>query len=153
MRPLRILKQGVWYLIRTRINNREPLFRNPKVLALFARVFRETEKRFVFQWRGLLLEDDWLMVYIKPEDGFELPDIMQWLKQVFAQRYNGKEGRIGHLWGDRYWSGILEEGEPEVDEGDGGDEPALGVRPHGEENTGNPRFPLIYPQFLSPSPG
>jgi REP element-mobilizing transposase RayT len=152
MRPLRILKKGVWYLIRTRINNREPLFRNPKALVLFARVFRETEKRFVFQWLGLRLEDDWLMVYIKPEDGFELPDIMKWLKQVFAQRYNVKEGRIGHLWGDRYWSGI-EEGEPEVDEGDGGDEPDLGVRPHGEENTRKLYFPLIFPQSLSPSPG
>ncbi|MDR0690398.1 MAG: hypothetical protein LBG08_09090 [Spirochaetaceae bacterium] len=27
MRSLRILKQGGWYEIRTRVNNREPLFR------------------------------------------------------------------------------------------------------------------------------
>ncbi|MDR0628394.1 MAG: hypothetical protein LBG24_01870 [Treponema sp.] len=56
MRPLRVLKQGVWYAIHTRINNREPLFRHYTALALF------------------------------------------------AQRYNRKAGRIGHILGDRYGS-------------------------------------------------
>ncbi|MDR2258715.1 MAG: hypothetical protein LBE14_06160, partial [Treponema sp.] len=88
MRQLRILGQGVWYEIRTRINNREPLFRRVKALALFTRVFRETELRFVFQVRGLRLADDRLTFYVKPEDGLELPEIMKWMKQVFAQRFN-----------------------------------------------------------------
>jgi hypothetical protein len=38
MRQLRVLGQGVWYEVRTRINNREPLFRRAKALALFAGV-------------------------------------------------------------------------------------------------------------------
>jgi hypothetical protein len=59
----------VWYEIRTRVNNREPLFRGRKALALFARVFRETTLRFVFEIRGLHLADDWLTFYIKPADG------------------------------------------------------------------------------------
>ncbi|MDR0689022.1 MAG: transposase, partial [Spirochaetaceae bacterium] len=143
MRSLRILKQGVWYEIRTRINNREPLFRlgtgaaatvPNTALALFARVFRETKRRFVFEVRGLCLADDWLTFYIKPTDGLELPAIMKWLKQVFAQRYNRAEGRIGHIWGDRYGSWILE-GEPVGEEGPekksgvGQGETDIGVRP------------------------
>jgi REP element-mobilizing transposase RayT len=111
MRQLRKLEQGVWYEIRTRINNREPLFRRTRALTIFAGVFRETMLRFVFRIRGLRVEDDWLTFYIKPEDGLELPKIMKWMKQVFAQRYNAAAGRIGHIWGDRYWSRILE-GEP-----------------------------------------
>ncbi|MDR2398386.1 MAG: transposase [Spirochaetaceae bacterium] len=111
MRPLRVLQSGVWYEVRTRINNREPVFRRPKALALFAQVFRETQKRFVFQIRGLCLTDDRLTFYIKPEDGLQLPAIMKWLKQVFAQRYNRAEDREGHIWGDRYGSRILA-GEP-----------------------------------------
>jgi hypothetical protein len=39
-----------------------------------------------------------------------LPRIMQWLKQTFAVRYNLPHGRSGHIWGDRYWSRILEAG-------------------------------------------
>jgi hypothetical protein len=106
------------------------LFRRAKALTIFAGVFRETMLRFVFTVRGLRLEDDWLTFYIKPEDGFELPDIMKWMKQVFAQRYNRLEGRIGHIWGDRYWSRILEGEPPEVTEGgDGAGGSAAGDRP------------------------
>jgi REP element-mobilizing transposase RayT len=100
MRKLRLLLPGVWYKIKTRINNREPLFRRPDALALFFRVFRQADKRYDFEVRLLHLEDDWLTFYIKPADGFQLPEIMKWVKQVFAQRFNGMDGRIGHIWGD-----------------------------------------------------
>jgi REP element-mobilizing transposase RayT len=148
-----MLRQGVWYEIRTRVNNREPLFRGHKAPAIFARVFRETELRFVFEIRELRLEDDWLTFYIKPEDGLELPAIMKWLKQTFAARYNRAEGRIGHIWGDRYWSRVME-GEPPEAEGTGGLAAAdTGVRPHGGKNDGNSGFPLISPHPPAPAPG
>jgi REP element-mobilizing transposase RayT len=161
MRQLRVLGQGVWYEIRTRINNREPLFRRANALAIFAGVFRETELRFVFEVRALRLEDDWLKFYIKPEDGFKLPDIMKWMKQVFAQRFNAAAGRIGHIWGDRYWSRIME-GEPEAEEGEAepanGDRPrwrriANGVCPRSKREEGKYRFSLKTPSPAALSPG
>jgi REP element-mobilizing transposase RayT len=161
MRSLRKLTQGVWYELRTRINNREPLFRLYKALALFARVFYETKSRFDFEILGLRLEDDWLRFYIKPADGLELPAIMQWLKQTFAQRYNRLAGRIGHIWGDRYWSRIVD-GEPElVEEVPAGEGKAAGdlgiwnygVSPHGGKSAANPAFPPNSPLILAPAPG
>jgi REP element-mobilizing transposase RayT len=154
MRQLRILGQGVWYEIRTRINNREPLFQHVRALAIFAKVFTETMLRFAFRIRGLHLEDDWLTFYIKPEEGFELPDIMKWMKQVFAQRYNAAEGRIGHIWGDRYWSRIVE-GEPVEEEAAeaSGRLPPNGDRPRWEEKEEKPCFLLIYPFPAAPAPG
>jgi REP element-mobilizing transposase RayT len=160
MRQLRILKQGVWYKVRSRINNREPLFRHANALALFSKVFRETGLRFVFEVRGLRIEEDRLVFYIKPENGLELPEIMKWMKQVFAQRYNAMTGRIGHIWGDRYWSQILE-GEPDVD---GAGEPAPGDRPHGRKTASRDRphgggkkrktgFSHISPFSAVPTPG
>jgi hypothetical protein len=50
--------------------------------------------------------------YIKPADGLQLPEIMQWIKQTYAVRYNVHDGRTGHIWGDRYQSEIVE-GPPE----------------------------------------
>jgi hypothetical protein len=91
----------------------------------------------VFEVRSLELEDDRLTFYILPADGFQLPDIMKWLKQVFAQRFNGQSGRIGHIWGDRYWSKILE-GAPPAPEGE------IGVRPHYREDAGAADFLLIF---------
>jgi hypothetical protein len=66
---------------------------------------------FTFEMRGFALEGEWLSFYIKPADGFQLPAIMQWLKQTFAVRFNRRDGRTGHIWGDRYRSRVLE-GEP-----------------------------------------
>jgi hypothetical protein len=59
--------------------------------------------RFPFDVRGLRIEADRISFYIKPEGGPELPAIMQWMKQVFAQRYNALTGRSGHIWGAAEW--------------------------------------------------
>jgi hypothetical protein len=117
-------------------------------------VFRQTKFRFAFSIRGLHLEDDWLTFYIKPENGLELPDIMKWMKQVFAQRFNAASGRIRHIWGDRYWSRIVE-GEPVGEAAEASRElPASGakfyespnrVRPRWGEREGRPCFFLTYP--------
>ncbi|MDR3356691.1 MAG: transposase [Spirochaetaceae bacterium] len=171
-----MLRQGVWYEISSRVNNREPLFRGGRAPALFDRVFRETANRFVFAVRGLSLAGDRLAFYIKPADGFELPAIMKWLKQTFAIRYNRDNGRTGHLWGDRYWSRILEGEPPDGGEaaaaGDppargvrphsgkraaghaaAGGPPASGVRPHSGKRAAGPAFFRSYPLPAAPAPG
>ncbi|MDR3356009.1 MAG: transposase [Spirochaetaceae bacterium] len=147
-----MLKQGVWYEIRTSVNNREPLFRGGRAQALFDRVFRETANRFVFAVRGLSLAGDRLAFYIKPADGFELPAIMKWLKQTFAQRYNRDSGRTGHLWGDRYRSRILE-GEPPDGGEAAGVPPACGVRHHRGKRAAGAAFFRLYPIPVAPEPG
>jgi hypothetical protein len=38
---------------------------------------------------------------------------MQRMKQTFAVRFNGRAGRCGHLWGNRYESRILAGDPPE----------------------------------------
>jgi REP element-mobilizing transposase RayT len=170
MRQLRILQQGVWYEISTQINNREPLFCVKKARKIFEQVFHETEHRFTVEIQGLRFEGDLLTFYIRPEDGLQLPDIMKWMKQTFAQRYNRAMGRTGHIWGDRYWSRILA-GEP-PEEGTGGRAEALatgdrpprgtggraeasanGDRPLRGKNKAAPCFPPISPRPAAPTPG
>ncbi|MDR1108998.1 MAG: hypothetical protein LBL19_08190 [Spirochaetaceae bacterium] len=164
MRHLRILKPNVWYEIHTAINNREPLFRLRQALALFRRVLDDTRERFVFEMAGLRLEADRLTFYIKPANGLGLPDILKWMKQTFAVRYNRLTGRTGHIWGDRYWSMVLEGEPPEGVVGwEAGEEVAAepegepkarvrgGVRPRkGKKANSIEFFPL--PPHPSPSP-
>ncbi|MDR0383558.1 MAG: transposase [Spirochaetaceae bacterium] len=128
MRTLRELKQGVWYEVCTAVNNRKPLFQSRQALRLFARALADTSARFDFEIRGLCLKDDLLVFCVKPADGFQLPRIMQWLKQTFAVRYNLLKGWTGHIWGDRYRSRIMEGEPPEAAErwsGDAGEELSL----------------------------
>jgi REP element-mobilizing transposase RayT len=159
MRKLRKLKQDVWYEIHTAIKNREPLFRLRQVLALFRQVLYETGERFAFEMTGLRLEADRLTFYIRPADGLDLPDILKWMKQTFAVRCNKLTGRIGHIWGDRYWSVILE-GEPPEEAGEEAEaEPKAqvrgegrgGVRPRHGEPAIFAGFPPLSPHFF-PSP-
>jgi hypothetical protein len=108
MRALRILAASVWYLVCTAVNNREPLFWDERERARFMRVLNEARKRYVFELRGLRFCGPWVSFYLKPTDGLELPEIMQWIKQTYAVRYNVMKGLDGHVWGDRYWSKIVE---------------------------------------------
>ncbi|MDR1230408.1 MAG: transposase [Spirochaetaceae bacterium] len=112
MRALRILAASVWYFVCTAVNNREPLFWSALERARFMRVLNEARKRYVFELRGLRFCGPWVSFYIKPADGLQLPEIMQWIKQTYAVRYNVHDGRTGHIWGDRYQSWIVE-GPPE----------------------------------------
>ncbi|MDR0640040.1 MAG: hypothetical protein LBG27_14290 [Spirochaetaceae bacterium] len=114
MNKPRKLQQNVWYKVGTEVNIGEPLFRLPWTKVLLYRVLREIKKRYPFEMRGLRLEGAWLTFYIKPEDGFKLPLIIQLLKQTFSLRFNIIVGRRGHVWGERYESEILD-GEPPED--------------------------------------
>ncbi|MDR0376796.1 MAG: hypothetical protein LBH70_03290, partial [Spirochaetaceae bacterium] len=89
-----------------------PLFCRQEAVKVFCRVFGEAHGRFDFELRGFRLDGERLSFYIKPEDGLQLPAIMQWVKQTFAVRFNLSEDRTGHVWGDRYWSRVLDGAPP-----------------------------------------
>ncbi|MDR1107469.1 MAG: hypothetical protein LBL19_00365, partial [Spirochaetaceae bacterium] len=87
--------------------------------------------------------------------------ILKWMKQTFAVRYNRLTGRSGHIWGDRYWSTILEGEPPEGAEWEGGEEAEAepkarmrgGVRPRREEMSILTGFSPFSPHpFASPPP-
>jgi hypothetical protein len=144
MRKKRCLTQDAWYEVRTAVNNREPLFWRQQAIAIFSRVFGEAQKRFAFELRGFRLDGEWLSFYIKPEDGLRLPAIMQWVKQTFAVRFNLRAERTGHVWGDRYWSRVVD-GEPPEEAGEV-DWAAVDVA----AETGEISFGLWSPDGVSP---
>jgi hypothetical protein len=138
-------------------------------VAIFCRMLGEARERFVFELRGFRLDEEWLSFYIRPADGMQLPAIMQWLKQTFAVRFNLYAGRTGHIWGDRYWSRVLE-GEPPdwaeemnweavklaADEAgvlSSGTRPPDGVSPLTAENPVEPGYSCQSPARSPPPPG
>jgi REP element-mobilizing transposase RayT len=121
MRKPRVLAAHAWYLVSTAVNRHKPLFLERNAVSLFNRVFREAGALFPVEVRRLRVEADRVTFYIRPVNGFQLPEIMQWLKQTFAVRYNVMKRLDGHVWGDRYWSKVLE-GEAPVEEAGRGEE-------------------------------
>jgi hypothetical protein len=112
MRSLRILAAVACYSVSTAVNNREPLFWCLRERTRFKRVLDEAHVLYAFVLYGLCFDGPTVSFYIKPADGLQLPEIMQWIKQTFACRYNVYDGRTGHIWGDRYESEIVPEGPP-----------------------------------------
>jgi hypothetical protein len=108
MRTLRILAALACYFVSTSVNNREPLFWCARERARFKRVLDEAHVLYSFVLYGLRFNGPTVSFYIKPADGLQLPEIMQWIKQTYACRYNVYDGRTGHIWGDRYGSEIVE---------------------------------------------
>jgi hypothetical protein len=82
MRQKRDLAENVWYKVATAINIGEPLFHHDWTAVIFCRVLIEAKKRFDFEIRGLVLSEAWLSFYIKPADGYQLPEIMQWMMDI-----------------------------------------------------------------------
>jgi hypothetical protein len=72
------------------------------------RVLDEAHVLYSFVLYGLRFDGPTVSFFITPADGFQLPEIMQWIKQTYACRYNVYDGRTGHIWGDRYESVIVE---------------------------------------------
>ncbi|MDR1095378.1 MAG: transposase, partial [Spirochaetaceae bacterium] len=107
MRKLRVLAAGACYFVSTAVNNREPLFWSALERARFKRVLDEARKLRAFALYGLRFSGPTVSFFIKPDDGLQLPEIMQWIKQTYSVRYNVFDGRTGHIWGDRYWSVIV----------------------------------------------
>jgi hypothetical protein len=66
----------------TAINVGEPLFKLLWVKVIFCRVLIEGKKRFGFEVRGLVLSEAWFSFYIKPADGYQLLEIMQWMMDI-----------------------------------------------------------------------
>jgi hypothetical protein len=62
---------------------------------IFCRVLIKAAALFDFEMRGLVLDKAWLSFYIKPADGYQLPKIMQWLKQTFSVWFNITTWRTG----------------------------------------------------------
>jgi hypothetical protein len=84
MRHKRELAENVWCGVATAVNIGEPLFKRDWTTVIFCRVLLEAKNRFDFEMRGLALNGAWLSFYIKPADGYQLPEIMQWIKQTFS---------------------------------------------------------------------
>jgi hypothetical protein len=64
--------------------------------------FKFTADKITFLKSGFTLQ-----LTLKPGKGEKLPQIMQWLKSVFAKKWNRLHYMYGAFWADRYDSEVL----------------------------------------------
>lgn len=99
---------GARYHVTARANRRELVFASEGAKALFLSVLREAKARFDFRIENFCIMGNHVHFILRPARGECLSTIMQWTLSVFAIRYNKRFGLTGHVWGERFYSAIIE---------------------------------------------
>jgi len=109
MRKSRLLREGARYHVSCRSNRREMILESDSIKDMFLSVLKEAKRKYCFQIENICIMGNHVHLIIRPGVGESLSSIMQWALGVFAMRFNRHFGLTGHVWGERFFSRILED--------------------------------------------
>lgn len=97
--------KGYTYHVSSDVNRKAHELEVEEMKALFIEVIEEakTKKCFQFELHTFCIMDNHFHFLITPVVGESLSRIIQWIKQVYAVRWNKRHKTTGHFWGDRFW--------------------------------------------------
>lgn len=75
---------------------------------LFLDIVTRAKRRYPFRIENFTVMGNHFHLIIQPNQGVSLSRIMQWILSVFAQTYNRLHNLCGHVWGERFFSRIIE---------------------------------------------
>jgi putative transposase len=107
-RPPRFTYAHAVHHVTLRCNNREFLFAEPS-LAAFVELLREARASFPLSLYNYCLMTNHVHLLFKVGRDDTLSKAMHWLSTSLVKRFNSQTGRIGHLWGQRFRSTIIED--------------------------------------------
>src|SRR5436190_8256332 len=106
-RPLRIVREGAWYHIAARGNERRAIFHDA-----------HDRKRFLLWLQQSVAQYNWIIhAYVLMPNHYHLlvqtpqPNLsyaMQWLQTSYTVWFNRRHNRVGHLFQGRFKSVIVE---------------------------------------------
>jgi putative transposase len=99
----------VTYFVSSKINRGAKDLDRAEFKALFLDFVGIAKKKFRFKLWNFCIMGDSIYFLIKPEGEASLSEIMQWIKCNFAKKWNRLHNTSGHLWGDRFYSRIIED--------------------------------------------
>jgi putative transposase len=108
MRRNRKLKPGARYHVTARANRKEMILHCDAMKALFLDTVKRAKKKFRFQVHNFCIMGNHVHLIIRPEQGESLSRIMQWILSVFAMAWNRKHLTSGHVFGERFFSKIID---------------------------------------------
>jgi REP element-mobilizing transposase RayT len=108
MRHPRQLREGARYHVTGRINRQEPELEAKAMKEEFLEVVRRAKQKYSFQIENFCIMGNHFHFLIMPAKGECLSDIMRWIMSVFAMRYNKINNFHGHVWGERFFSRIVD---------------------------------------------
>ncbi len=107
MRRARQKKYGANYHVFSRAVRGDKIFNYPGIKEMFMEVVRRAKKKFKFEiWNFCIMSSHYHFI-IKPLGNEDISKIMQWIKSVFARKFNRLFGYFGHVFAERFQSIII----------------------------------------------
>jgi putative transposase len=109
MRASRKLVESATYYVSSEVNRGEMALERSEFKKLFLEVVKEAKLKYDFELWNFIVLGSMFYFLIKPGKGESLSKIMQWIKCTFTRRWNKRHHIRGHLWGERFFSRIIED--------------------------------------------
>jgi putative transposase len=94
--------------VTARANRKEMIFDADARKELFLTVIKRAKEKYSFRLENFCIMGNHFHFIIQPTHGANLSAIMRWILSVFAMAYNKIMGISGHVWGERFFSRIVE---------------------------------------------
>ena len=107
MRQKRKIKDGATYKCIGTINRYNNELTDKVAKGIFLILLEECKKLFDFELYDFSIQNNRIVLIIKPLGKQQLWKIMQYLLGVFGMRFNKQFGFHGHVWYDRFKSEII----------------------------------------------
>jgi len=107
-RPPRLTYAHAVHHVTLRCNNREFLFSEP-TFELFRNILQQARARFPILIYNYCLMTNHAHLFYEVGADDTLSKAMHWIAATFSRSFNRATGRVGHLWGGRFRSAIIEE--------------------------------------------
>lgn len=108
MSKRRIKKDGVLYHVTNHFHQGVIRFIDKRCKKMFIRICHKACRKFQFTIKNLCVMDTHIHILIRPENGEDISEIMQFIKQSFTQWLNRRFGIKGTAWETRFFSKIVE---------------------------------------------
>jgi putative transposase len=109
MRKRREFVEGAFYHVTSRTNDKVRVFENKLGRKIMLMVLEEAKEKFKFLLTNFSVMPTHIHLLIKPGEGYNLSEIMCWIKTQFAKRWNFSHGSKDHVWGHRFFARMVKD--------------------------------------------
>ena len=108
MRPTRISMINGLFHVTTRCNNKNFYFQEDEDFIEYLRILEKAREKYSFKLHAYCLTSNHVHLLLSTPTEDNLSMLMQYINGQYAKNYNRRHKRVGHFWGGRFYSTIIE---------------------------------------------
>ena len=101
--------KAAYYHVTSRTNDKIRVFENNLGRKIMLMVLQDAKAKFHFNLANFCIMPTHIHLLIQPPAETDLSKIMHWIKLQSAKRWNNIHGSIDHVWGQRYYAGLIKD--------------------------------------------